>query len=138
MGGLLMYNEAEILKKCAELGLNTLYDDFELYEAQLQKSEAELNQILNLNLDKHAESITFEQVCSITFIKAKDIIFKMSVKKRIDVLKVLDYNLDHLYKMAADYGEPDVEVPITPKVYLALMGRIKHLEILMQWLYGIE
>lgn len=84
------------------------------------------------------ETITFEQLTKLTFDKAHTLINKMSLKKRITILKELDHKLLYLYESTKAYTDRMSGKSMSPKVFISIMGKIKHLEILQAWLYGIE
>lgn len=131
-------SSTELMEYLCDTSVSLLGEEYSQYENDLKKSEEELEGILNLDLDHHAEEITFEQLCSITFIKAKKIIFKMSIKKRIAVLKDLDHRLVHLYDGLKGYNDQGFGKSLSPQIFYQMMGKIKHMEILQQWLYGID
>lgn len=137
--GFSTYDPEQIMKQlCEDTDASILGYEFMEYEANLEKSQQELELLLNLDLDKHAEAITFDQLCVITFNKAKVVICKMTIQKRISMLKPLQNRLDHLYEGTKGYYDSMFGSPVSPKVFQQMMGKIKHMEILMSWLYGIE
>lgn len=85
------------------------------------------------------EETSLERIMTSNFMVAKDIIDQMTIAKRITMLKeVHDYRI-YLYETLARYGAEGLtrEEQLTAGEFKALMGRVKHLEILLNWLYGI-
>lgn len=84
------------------------------------------------------DNIVFEDLIKLTFNKAHDIINKMSLRKRIKMLDSLDKHLLHCYDMTKEYNDQGFGKSMSPNIFYSIMGKIKHLEILQNWLYGIE
>jgi hypothetical protein len=84
------------------------------------------------------QNITFDQLTKFTFNRAKEIISHMSLSKRINILKELDKHLLYLYQSTKQYNDQMFGKSLPPKTFLSIMGKIKHLEILQLWLYGID
>ena len=63
----------------------------------------------------------------------------MTIAKRISILDELAKYRDFLYDTVGDYGRQGIplEEQLSANDFRALVGRIKHLEILQNWLYGI-
>jgi len=89
----------------------------------------------NLHIE---DNITFEDLIKVTFNKAHVIINKMSLKKRIKMLEELDKHLLHCYEVTKQYNDQGFGKSISPEVFYKIMGKIKHLEILQNWLYFID
>lgn len=83
------------------------------------------------------DNITFEALSKLTFNKAHDLIVKMSLKKRMNMLKELDHHLVHCYEVTKKYNDQGFGKSLSPEIFYNIMGKIKHLEILQTWLYGI-
>ena len=85
------------------------------------------------------EEITLERILSTNFVDAKEAIDQMTIPKRIKMLDELSKYRDQLYDGFSRYGEPGVprEEQLSAAEFRALLGRVKHLEILQNWLYGI-
>lgn len=84
------------------------------------------------------DNITFDSLIKLTFNKAHDIIKKMTLKKRIKMLEDIDKHLLHCYEVTKGYNDQGFGKSLSPDVFYSIMGKIKHLEILQNWLYGIE
>lgn len=124
---------------CNDPNLTNLGEEFKEYEESLKKSEQELINLLGLkDINMLSECITLEQLSKLTFNRAHDVINKMSISKRIKILNDLDYRLVHLYVATKEYNDEGFGKSMSPKDFIFIMGRIKYLEILQQWLYGIE
>lgn len=96
-----------------------------------------------LAIKKHEETVestTLESIITSSFTTAKELIDQMTLPKRIAMLEDLQVYRDHLYNMCSRYGNPDYQKEDQPNAreFRVLMGRIKHLEILQNWLYGIN
>ena len=98
----------------------------------------------NLLHKKEEESsvnkITLYELLSQDFKGAHDTIDKMAIPKRIELLDDIQKYRLHLYNSIATWGQPGIpkEEQLSIKAYRTLMGRIKHLEIIMGWPFGIE
>jgi ribosomal protein L37AE/L43A len=119
---------------CSECGTQ-VYPNFPTPIAYCDKCNAQNTWRKNSHWE---ENMTFEQLTQFTFNKAKEFIFKMSLKKRISMLKELDYKLVYLYQATKEYNDQMFGKSMPPKDFMSIMGKIKHLEILQNWLYGIE
>lgn len=111
----------------------------EYEESVLKESEKELLLLLNVNdSEDFVEQMSFDQLSKFTFDKAHNFINKMTLPKRIQILHELDRHLIHTYDATKEYNDKGFGKSISPNVFYSLMGKIKHLEILQSWLYGIE
>ena len=94
-------------------------------------NEVELNQFI--------EEIAFAELIKISFNKVKGLIEKMTLKKRIKMLSELDDRLVFLYQETKGYNDALFgKAKYGPKEFQKIMGKIKHLEIIQTWLYGID
>jgi len=120
--------------------LSYLSEEVKKYEEDvLKQSEKELLNMLDLTrIDEWAIRITFDELNRLTFNKAHEIIKKLSIAKRIKLLKELDAKLIYLYESTKQYNDQGFGKSVSPEVFQSMMGRIKHLEILQNWLFGIE
>jgi hypothetical protein len=138
-----MSRSEEIMSKLVSdtlLQSDELVDQFKDYEDDVLKaSEKELEMILDLNkIEEWAESITFDQLTKLTFDKAHRAIGKISMKNRIKLLNELDRRLVYLYECTKGYNDIMFGKSMPPKDFFSIMGKIKHLEIIQNWLFGIE
>jgi hypothetical protein len=108
-------------------------------ESVLSESEKEMLILLDLeNINEWAESVTFEQLAKFTFNRAKEIINEITLKRRIKLLGDLDYHLIHLYEATKGYNDKGFGKSMSPDEFYGIMGKIKHYEVLQNWLFGIE
>lgn len=119
--------------------ITALSEQYGDYVAGLKESEKELLAILDLRgVDKLVETINYEQLTKLTFDKAKSLIQKFSVAKRIKVLQDLDKHRVYLYDCTKAYNDQMFGKSMPVKDFMKIMGKIKHIEILQNWLFGIE
>jgi hypothetical protein len=128
------------MKETCDLGISYLDEEYRDYENQfLKESEAELTLILNLKDPKGiAGKVTFDQLIKMTFNKAHEVIQRMDLKKRITILEQLRVHIEHLYEAVKGYNDKGFGKSLSPQVFYSLMGKIKHFEIIQNWLYGID
>ena len=83
--------------------------------------------------------VSLEQVLTSSFQTAKDTIDKMTLAKRIEMLDDLDKYRDYLYEQVNRYGAQGLskDEQLKASEFRVIMGRIKHMEIIQNWLFGI-
>lgn len=83
--------------------------------------------------------VTLDKIMSSNFPVAKDLIDQMTIAKRIKMLDEVYTYREFLYENIGRYGMEGLskEEQLTANEFRVLMGRIKHLEILQNWLFGI-
>jgi hypothetical protein len=120
--------------------LSNLSEEMEEYEQSvLKESEREMLMLLDFTVsDNFTESLTFDQLSKCTFDRAHEFINKMTLPKRIHILHELDKHLLHVYETTKGYNDQGFGKSLSPNIFYSLMGKIKHLEILQSWLYGID
>lgn len=121
------------------------YVDWDTYVANLQTSSAEgtspaddsLQKILNNRLcpDK-IKNLTLNDLLHKGFYEAKQDIDLMSLDIRIALLADLDEYKCYLYDSIGHWGDPGCALSATD--FRSILGKIKHLEIIQNWLFGIE
>lgn len=129
-----------------EIGQTALWDEqmpisFQEYESLLVAEDTEsLFQMIDQQDEKAIKNVKLEDLMRMPFDKSKKSIEKFSLAKRIQVLSELDTRRSYLYSQASRYGEGKqcASEPLSAKDWRTIMGRIKHLEILQAWLYGIN
>lgn len=129
-----------------EIGKTALWDEqmpisLQEYESLLIAEDTEaLFQMIDQDDEETIAKITLEDLMRMPFDKSKKSIEKFSLAKRIQVLSDLDTRRSYLYSYAARYGVGNPRDPefVSAKDWRSTMGRIKHLEILQAWLYGIN
>lgn len=142
-----MNNESQnIWKQCINSGLM----DEKFFENNI--SEEEFNELLEMddaelihlqviersNMSEYLENITFDELLKLPFKEAQKAIGFFSMEKRIKMLDELTTRKSHYYNQTAKFGEgiPKDE-QLSPEAFRSLLGKIKHVEIVQNWLYGI-
>lgn len=129
-----------------EIGKTALWDEqlpisLQEYESLLIAEDTEtLFQMIDQEDEEFIANITLDDLMKMPFDRSKKSIDKFSLAKRIQVLSELDTRRSYLYSYASRYGigsprDPDF---VSANAWRTTMGRIKHLEILQAWLYGIN
>ena len=85
------------------------------------------------------DSATLETIMSSNFTSAKETIDQMTIAKRIAILNDLSEYRAQLYDSFSRFGGKGIprDEQLSAKDFRTLLGRVKHLEILQNWLYGI-
>lgn len=139
-------NRDNVTKTFKEIGDTTLlWDDslpisLEEYEKLLAEDDVDnLLELLELEDEQTLKRVQLDDLMRMSFDHALQVINKLSLAKRIDILSDLDMRRLYLYNQAARYGVGNPKDPdyLTVKDWKAMMGKIKHLEILQAWLYGV-
>lgn len=103
--------------------------------------QGKLKKLLRMkNEEDMVNDVTLESIMRTNFMNAKEVIGKMTIAKRIKILEELDTYKSYLYESLNRFGAEGVpkEEQLSATDFRALLGRIKHLEILQNWLFGIE
>lgn len=140
-------NNSELIKDLQSKGLSqeTFYeamswDEFVKEQARLVEDDKALKALLVLKKEEESVAeVTLEQVLTSSFQTAKDTIDKMTLAKRIEVLDDLDKYRDYLYEQVNRYGAQGLskDEQLKASEFRVIMGRIKHMEIIQNWLFGI-
>ena len=87
---------------------------------------------------ERCENMTFDEFLKLPFTEAQRAITSFSMEKRIKMLDELTTRRTYYYNQAAKFGEgiPKDE-QLSPEAFRSLLGKIKHIEIVQNWLYGI-
>ena len=142
-----MNNEIHnIWKQCISSGLM----DEKFFESNI--SEKEFNELLEMddaelihlqlieggNMSEYIEKMTLDELLKLPFAEAQRSITSFSMEKRIKMLDELTTRRTYYYNQAAKFGEgiPKDE-QLSPEAFRSLLGKIKHIEIVQNWLYGI-
>ena len=128
-----------------ELQREDFHEDmsWDTYMEEYQKLIGQDDKLKELMMIKKTEdmvdSITLETIMNSNFMAAKEVIDQMTIAKRIAILEDLSKYRLQLYDSFSRYGEKGVprDEQLSAEDFRMLMGRIKHLEILQNWLYGI-
>lgn len=83
-------------------------------------------------------SLTFEELNKMPFLAAKKVIFNFSMLKRLQMLEVVKTKREYLDTMISYYGMESPPVRIMPSEFRLMVSKLKHMEILLGWLYGID
>lgn len=140
-------NSKEIFESLQGTGLqqdtfheNMTWDEYLKEYEQCVNEDEKLKQLMSLKKKEDAiEEVTLDKIMSSNFQKAKEIIDQMTIAKRIEILDELAVYRGHLYDAFGRYGKQGIprEEQLSANDFRVLMGRVKHLEILQNWLYGI-
>lgn len=90
---------------------------------------------------KLAEFVDLALLSELSLNRAHEVIQEITLSKRIKILRDLDRHLLSLYEVSSRFGNEknlDPADRITEKDYFKILGKIKHLEIMQTWLFGIE
>ena len=118
----------------------TTWDEYVRAAESLKKDDPVLKVILQIRENEEVVRKTqLNDIMSMTYDKAKKVIDAMTIAKRIEVLEELDAYKNHLYKSVGTWGAEGIpkEEQLSADSFRTLLGRIKHLEILQGWLFGI-
>lgn len=140
-------NNSELIKDLQSKGLSqeTFYeamswDEFVKEQARLVEDDKALKALLILKKEEESMAeVSLEQVLTSSFQAAKDTIDKMTLAKRIEMLDDLDKYRDYLYEQVNRYGAQGLskDEQLKASEFRVIMGRIKHMEIIQNWLFGI-
>lgn len=140
-------NNSELIKDLQSKGLSqeTFYeamswDEFVKEQARLVEDDKALKALLILKKEEESVAeVSLEQVLTSSFQTAKDTIDKMTLAKRIEMLDDLDKYRDYLYEQVNRYGAQGLskDEQLKTSEFRVIMGRIKHMEIIQNWLFGI-
>lgn len=140
-------NNSELIKDLQSKGLSqeTFYeamswDEFVKEQARLVEDDKALKALLILKKEEESVAeVSLEQVLTSSFQTAKDTIDKMTLAKRIEILDGLDKYRDYLYEQVNRYGAQGLskDEQLKASEFRVIMGRIKHMEIIQNWLFGI-
>lgn len=140
-------NNSELIKDLQSKGLSqeTFYeamswDEFVKEQERLVEDDKALKALLVLKKEEeNVAEVSLEQVLTSSFQTAKDTIDKMTLAKRIEMLDDLDKYRDYLYEQVNRYGAQGLskDEQLKASEFRVIMGRIKHMEIIQNWLFGI-
>ena len=123
-----------------ELGLwdeNTNID-FETFNALIEDDSAKLKDLLSRCEDtEYIRNLTFDELLKLPFDGAKNAIDSFSMEKRINMLNELEDRRVYYYNQTARYCGVSKDELISASEFRSLLGKIKHIEIIQNWLYGI-
>lgn len=128
-----------------ELQQETFHQDltWDQYVAELDHcvdDDKKLKHLIHMkDHEDMVNDVTLDKIMSSNFPVAKDLIDQMTIVKRIKMLDEVYTYREFLYENIGRYGMEGLskEEQLTANEFRVLMGRIKHLEILQNWLFGI-
>ena len=128
-----------------ELQQETFHQDltWDQYVAELDHcvdDDKKLKHLIHMkDHEDMVNGVTLDKIMSSNFPVAKDLIDQMTIAKRIKMLDEVYTYREFLYENIGRYGMEGLpkEEQLTANEFRVLMGRIKHLEILQNWLFGI-
>lgn len=137
--------KSRVIKTFQDVSGSKLWDEelpisLEEYNALLSEQDTEkLCHLIELDDTEAIKRVTLEDLMRMPFGIAQKTIEQFSLAKRIEELESLETLRIYLYSQASKYGvgkptDPDY-FPVSE--WKIVMGKIKHLEILQAWLYGI-
>lgn len=119
---------------------NMSWDEYmQEYEKRIGEDD-KLKELMRIKkTEEMVDSVTLETIMTSNFMSAKEIIDQMTIAKRIAILNDLSEYRIQLYDSFSRYGEKGVprDEQLSAEDFRMLLGRVKHLEILQNWLYGI-
>lgn len=128
-----------IFKELSDLGFSSLGEEYEQYLAEQNKEAMESMWSTKIT-SEYIEKLTLDDVLKLPFDTAHKYIDQFSMAKRIAILEDLSKYRNHLYEQTGRYGGEGLskDEQISATDFRLLLGKIKHLEILQNWLYGIN
>ena len=113
--------------------------DYDTFNALIDNDDAKLKDLLNQCEDsEYIRKLTFDELLQLPFEEAKKSINSFSMEKRIAMLNEMDSRKTYYYNQTARYCGVSKEELITASEFRSLLGKIKHIEILQNWLYGLS
>lgn len=116
------------------------WDDYVSELNQVTKDDPKLKQLIRQKKQEDLISnVTLDKIMSSGFTEAKKAIDQMTIAKRIQMLSDVYEYRDYLYTSMSRYGTEGLskDEQLSDSEFRTLLGRVKHLEILQNWLYGI-
>lgn len=136
-----MNNKFEIQSTMEQLDkLGLLKEDLDVkeFEDALSRDTAELTRLLELVDDNdYVKNMKFDELVKLPFEEAQKTIERMEMAKRIAMLDELTTLRKFYYEETRRYCGVSKDELISASEFRSLLGKIKHLEILQNWLYGI-
>ena len=112
--------------------------DYETFNALIEHDDKELTKLLNQCEDtEYIRNLSFDDLLKLPYDGAKKAIDSFSMEKRIQMLNELDDRKKFYYNQTARYCGVSKDELISASEFRSLLGKIKHIEIIQNWLYGI-
>ena len=86
---------------------------------------------------EYISNLTAEELLKMPFKNAQKAVEQFTMKKRIDILEDIEKLRIHYYNQMGRYGNGSLAEQISPAEFKSLLGKVKHIEIVQNWLYGI-
>lgn len=113
--------------------------DYETFNALIEHNDEALTKLLHQCEDtEYIRNLKFDELLQLPFDGAKKAIDSFSMEKRIKMLDALDNRKIFYYNQTARYCGVSKEELISASEFRSLLGKIKHIEILQNWLYGLS
>ena len=113
----------------------------EEFNTLLEMDDAELIHLQDIgdkDMSIYIEEMTLDDLLKLPFTEAQKAVESFSMEKRIKILDELSQRRLHYYDQAARFGEGvPKEEQLSPEMFRSLISKIKHIEIVQNWLYGI-
>lgn len=125
----------------ADMGLWTEKSniDFDTFNALITNDRAELEDLLSKQWDDvEIETMQLDDLLKMPFNQAKQVITNFSMKNRLRLLQDLNKRKEHYYVQTSRFCGVSKEDLITATEFRSILGKIKHMEVLMNWFYGID
>lgn len=119
---------------------NMTWDDYVTELSLVASDDKKLKHLIRAKeREDNIDQVTLDKIMSSNFLVAKDIIDQMTIAKRITMLEEVHTYRDYLYNSLGRYGGEGLskDEQLSPADFRMILGRVKHLEILLNWLYGI-
>lgn len=113
----------------------------EEFNALLEMDDAELIHLQDIgdkDMSIYIEKMTLDDLLKLPFTEAQKAVESFSMEKRIKILDELSQRRLHYYDQTVKFGEGvPKEEQLSPEMFRSLISKIKHIEIVQNWLYGI-
>lgn len=116
------------------------WDEYVQELSKLTGDDKKLKQLIRIKqTEEVVAEASLDNIMLSNFENAKNIINQMTMTKRIAMLEEIDDYRGLLYDSLNRYGNAELprDEQLSATEFRAILGRIKHLEILMNWLFGI-
>lgn len=112
--------------------------DFETFNALIEHDDDTLTTLLHQCEDtEYIRNLSFDELLKLPFDGAKKAVDSFSMEKRIRMLGELDERKNFYYNQTAKYCGVSKDELISASEFRSLLGKIKHIEIIQNWLYGL-
>lgn len=131
----------DIFSQIIDSGLSDTFtaDELKEYNQYLESTSKEVADLFSISdSPEYIQNLKLDELIKLPFEKAHKIIKILPMARRLSVLEELDTYRLYLYEQTARYQGVSQDLMITPAEFQRLLGKIKHLEIMQAWLFGIE